>query len=95
MVTEIHTADKGCNSYIGLAQEFDRVFNGKTQTNFAANPLFNNNNRAGKLQSNPCHNLYLLNKHKASLSLCKDNVQSRGGGGKRGEEGGGIGRELS
>lgn len=63
--------------------------------NISCHSLFNNNNRAGKLQSNPCHNLYLLNKHKASLSLCKDNVQSRGGGGKRGEEGGGIGRELS
>jgi len=43
MVTVIHAAEKGWNSCIGLAQEFVWVFNGKTQMNFAANPLFNNN----------------------------------------------------
>ena len=48
--------------------------------NISCHSLFDNN-KAGKLQNNPCHNLDLLNKHKASLSLCKDNVQSRGRGG--------------
>ena len=55
--------------------------------NISCHSLFNNNNTAGKLPSNPCHNLDLLNKHKASLSLCKDDVQSGwGGGGGEGQE---------
>ena len=49
--------------------------------NISCHSLFNNNNTAGKLPSYPCHNLDLLNKLKASLSLCKDDVLSRWGGG--------------
>ena len=49
--------------------------------NISCHSLFNNNNTAGKLPSYPCHNLDLLNKLKASLSLCKDDVQSGWGGG--------------